>query len=112
MYRPRKGAVLFFLSARLTVSQTYHSRSHQLAGVHQDTNIDLWGEVMDQRIRKDRRRKSGKQAFPFNDSAGQWVSQERRRFPDRRMQGVAEGDYLGTFAAAVSGQQSSENDDW
>jgi len=48
---------------------------------------------MDQRNRTDRRHSSGKRPFPFKDRNGEWVSEDRRRLPDRRMEGIAEGGY-------------------
>jgi len=50
---------------------------------------------MDQRNRKDRRGTTGRRAFPFNDSNGDWVSKERRKLADRRMEGVEEAEWLG-----------------
>ena len=49
---------------------------------------------MDQRNRNDRRGTTGRRAFPFNDSNGDWVSKERRKLPDRRMEGVEEAEWL------------------
>jgi len=56
---------------------------------------------MDQRNRKDRRDTSGRRAFPFNDSDGDWVSKERRKLPDRRMAGVEEAEGLEQFEEPV-----------
>jgi len=56
---------------------------------------------MDQRNRNDRRNSTGKRVFPFNDSDGDWVSKERRKIADRRMEGVEEAEWLEQLAEPV-----------
>jgi hypothetical protein len=56
---------------------------------------------MDQRKRNDRRGTTGRRAFPFYDSNGDWVPKERRKLADRRMEGVEEAEWLGQLAEPV-----------
>jgi len=56
---------------------------------------------MAQRNRNDRRGTTGRRAFPFNDSNGDWVSKERRKLADRRMEGVEEAEWLEQLAEPV-----------
>lgn len=48
---------------------------------------------MSQRTFEDRRRLGGKRSFPFRDSDGERVFEERRILPDRRMNGIEEGEW-------------------
>ncbi len=49
---------------------------------------------MDQRKPEDRRRLVGKQSLPFRDSNGKRVLEDRRKQPDRRMNGIDEAEWL------------------
>jgi hypothetical protein len=49
---------------------------------------------MSQRKSVDRRRLEGKRSFPFRDSNGERVREERRKQPDRRMNGIEEAEWL------------------
>ena len=53
---------------------------------------------MSQRQSKDQRRLEGeeKRSFPFKDSNGERVLEERRKQRDRRMSGIDEGEGLET----------------
>ena len=48
---------------------------------------------MSQRNLKDRRRSEGKRSFPFRDSNGGRVLEERRLQSDRRMNGIEEAEW-------------------
>jgi hypothetical protein len=52
----------------------------------------LTGGVMSQRKPEDRRRLEGKRSFPFRDSNGGRVLEERRIQSDRRMNGIEEAE--------------------
>lgn len=60
------------------------------------------GVILDQRNRNDRRGTTGRQVFPFNDHNGNLVAKERRKLPDRRMEGVEEAEWLEQLAEPVS----------
>jgi hypothetical protein len=49
---------------------------------------------MSQRKPGDRRQSVGKQLLPFRDSNGELVPENRRRQPDRRMNGIEEAEWL------------------
>ena len=49
---------------------------------------------MNQRKPEDRRRLVGKQPLPFRDSNGVGVLEDRRKQPDRRMNGIEEAEWL------------------
>ena len=49
---------------------------------------------MNQRESEDRRRLVGKQSLPFRDSNGERVLEDRRKQPDRRMNGIEEAEWL------------------
>jgi len=49
---------------------------------------------MNQRKPEDRRRLVGKQSLPFRDSNGERVLEDRRKQPDRRMNGIDEAEWL------------------
>jgi len=49
---------------------------------------------MSQRKPEDRRRLVGKQSLPFRDSNGERVLEDRRKQPDRRMNGIEEAEWL------------------
>ncbi len=44
---------------------------------------------MERRSGKDRRRPGPTPRFPFRDSHGQWVTSDRRRLADRRLNGLS-----------------------
>lgn len=52
------------------------------------------GGLMSQRKPEDRRRSVGKRSFPFRDSKEGRVLEERRKQPDRRMNGIDEAEWL------------------
>ena len=49
---------------------------------------------MNQRKPNDRRRLVGKESLPFRDSNGDRVLEDRRKRPDRRMNGIDEAEWL------------------
>ena len=49
---------------------------------------------MSQRKPEDRRWIVGKRSFPFRDSNGERVLEERRKKSDRRMYGIEEAEWL------------------
>lgn len=49
---------------------------------------------MSQRKPEDRRQLAGKRSFPLRDSNGERVLEERRKQPDRRMNGIEEAEWL------------------
>ena len=51
---------------------------------------------MNQRKLEDRRQLAGKRSFPFRDGTGERVVEERRKQPDRRMNGIEEAEWLET----------------
>ena len=57
---------------------------------------------MDQRKPEDRRRLLGKQSLPFRDSNGKRVLEDRRKQPDRRMNGIDEAEWLEMIEQAGS----------
>jgi len=48
---------------------------------------------MNQRKPEDRRQLVGKRSFPFRDGEGEKVLEERRKQPDRRMNGIEEAEW-------------------
>ena len=48
---------------------------------------------MSERKPEDRRQSAGKRSFPFRDSNGKRVLEERRIQPDRRMNGIEEAEW-------------------
>ena len=49
---------------------------------------------MSQRKPEDRRQLAGKRSFPLRDSNWERVLEERRKQPDRRMNGIEEAEWL------------------
>lgn len=52
------------------------------------------GEVMSQRQQEDRRQLLAGRSYPFMDSNGERVREERRKQPDRRTNGIEEAEWL------------------